>query len=61
MLFRKIKKQLSISISFKSKKHIDPNGSLLHNFIRKNFKAFEEKRILGQNKINIYFDPISLI
>jgi len=57
----KLKNNYRFQLVFKSKKHIDPNGSLLHNFIRKNFKAFDEKRILGQNKINIYFDPISLI
>ena len=46
---------------FKSKKHFDPNGIYLHNFLDKNFKNFNNKKLLGQNKINIYFDPISLI
>ena len=44
-----------------SKKSSDPNGSNLHNFIYMNFKTYKNKRLLGKNKIDIYFDPISLI
>ena len=34
---------------------------LLGMNIKKNFKDDENKKPLGQNRINIYFDPISLI
>lgn len=57
----KLKKNYRFQLVFKSKKHIDPNGNLLHNFISKNFKVYESRKLLGHNKINIYIDPISLI
>ncbi len=57
----KLKNNYRFQLVFKSKKHFDPNGIYLHNFIDKNFKTFNNKKLLGQNKINIYFDPISLI
>ena len=57
----KLKNNYRFQLVFKSKKHFDPNGISLHNFIDKNFKNFNNKKLLGQNKINIYFDPISLI
>ena len=57
----KLKNNYRFQLVFKSKKSYDPNGSLLHDFIRRNFKTYENKNPLGQNRINIYFDPISLI
>ena len=57
----KLKNNYRFQLVFKSKKYLDPNGIYLHNFIDKNFKNCNYKKLLGQNKINIYFDPISLI
>ena len=57
----KLKNNYRFQLVFKSNKSYDPNGSLLHAFIKKNFKDGENKKPLGQNRINIYFDPISLI
>ena len=54
----KLKNQFRYQLVLKSKKSSDPNGSNLHNFIYINFK---NKKLLGKNKIDIYFDPISLI
>ena len=54
----KLKNQFRYQLVLKSKKSSDPNGSNLHNFIYMNFKS---KKLLGKNKIDIYFDPISLI
>ena len=57
----KLKNNYRFQLVFKSKKYFDPNGIYLHRFIEKNFKNCNNKKLLGQNKINIYFDPISLI
>jgi len=57
----KLKNNYRFQLVFKSKKIFDPNGIYLHNFIDNNFKNYNNKKLLGQNKINIYFDPISLI
>ncbi len=57
----KLKNNYRFQLVFKSKKTYDPNGSLLHAFIKRNFKVYENKKLLGRNKINIYFDPVSLI
>ena len=57
----KLKNNYRFQLVFKSNKSYDPNGSLLHAFIKKNFKDGENKKPLRQNRINIYFDPISLI
>ena len=57
----KLKNNYRFQLVFKSKKNFDPNGIYLHNFIDNNFKNYNNKKLLGQNKINIYFDPISLI
>ena len=57
----KLKNNYRFQLVFKSNKSYDPNGCLLHAFIKKNFKDYENKKPLGQNRINIYFDPISLI
>ena len=57
----KLKNNYRYQLVFKSRKSYDPNGSLLHTFIKRNFKNYKNKKLLGQNRINIYFDPISLI
>ena len=57
----KLKNNYRFQLVFKSKKYFDPNGIYLHKFIDKNFKNYNNKKLLGQNKINIYFDPNSLI
>ena len=46
---------------FKSEKSMDPNGKKLHEFIGLNFKENEKKFHLRDNRINIHFDPMSLI
>lgn len=57
----KLRNQYRFQIVFKSTKTIDPNGQKLHRFIRKNFIDFQNKFRPGQNRINIHFDPLSLI
>ena len=57
----KLKNNYRFQLVFKSGKTFDPNGIYLHKFINKNFKNYNNQKLLGQNKINIYFDPISLI
>jgi len=57
----KLKNNYRFQLVFKSKKHFDPNGIYLHRFVDRNFKNYNNKKLLGQNKINIYFDPTSLI
>ena len=46
---------------FKSLKKVDPNGQKLHQFITNNFRDFQKKFRPGKNRINIHFDPLSLI
>jgi primosomal protein N' len=48
-------------IIFKSQKAIDPNGKKLHSFIKTNFHSFNQKYSNSQSRINIHFDPLSLI
>ncbi len=57
----KLKNNYRFQLVFKSKKSFDPNGIFLHKFINYNFKNFNNKKLLGRNKINIYFDPMSLL
>jgi len=57
----KIKSRYRYQIVLKSLKKIDNNGKLLHNFIKKNMIHFKDKNPLRQNRINIHFDPLSLI
>ena len=57
----KLKNQFRFQFVFKSQKIFDPNGTYLHKFIYLNFKNYNNQKLLGRNKINIYFDPISLI
>jgi len=57
----KLRNQYRFQIVFKSTKSIDPNGQKLHRFIQKNFMDFQNKFRPGQNRINIHFDPLSLI
>ena len=40
---------------------MDPNGQKLHRFIKLNLKDFKKNFRPGQNRINIHFDPLSLI
>ncbi len=54
----KLKNKFRFQLVFKSQKISDPNGAKLHNFIYQNFN---NKIQLGQNKVNIYFDPMSLL
>ena len=57
----KLRKYYRYQFVFKSEKSIDANGRKLHRFIISNFKNNEKKFHLGNNKINIHFDPMSLI
>jgi primosomal protein N' (replication factor Y) len=57
----KLRNQYRFQIVFKSLKSNDPNGKKLHRFIEYNFMDFQKKFRPGQNRINIHFDPLSLI
>ena len=57
----KLRGQYRFQIIFKSLKKFDPNGKKLHSFIDKNFQKFSQKNQMGQSRINIHFDPLSLI
>ena len=57
----KLRNQYRFQIVFKSIKTMDPNGQKLHHFIKSNFKDFKKNFHPGQNRINIHFDPLSLI
>ena len=57
----KLRNQYRFQIVFKSIKTMDPNGQKLHHFIKSNFKHLLKNFQPGQNRINIHFDPLSLI
>ncbi len=57
----KLRKYFRYQFVFKSEKEIDPNAKKLHNFIDFNFKRNEKKFYSKKNRINIHFDPMSLI
>ena len=57
----KLRKYYRYQFVFKSEKSIDANGRKLHKFIISNFKSNEKRFRLGNNRINIHFDPMSLI
>ena len=57
----KLRNQFRFQIVFKSLKTNDSNGQKLHKFIQNNFMDFQKKFRSGQNRINIHFDPLSLI
>ncbi|MBT3502142.1 MAG: primosomal protein N' [Candidatus Marinimicrobia bacterium] len=57
----KLRNQYRFQIVFKSLKSIDPNGYRLHKFIQDNFMDIQKKYRPGKNRINIHFDPLSLI
>ena len=57
----KVKNRFRYQIILKSSKKVDPNGKLLHNFIRENIKIFRASFSSKLNRINVHFDPLSLI
>ena len=57
----KVKKRYRFQIVLKSLKINDQNGKLLHKFVDENINSFKKKYPLKQNRINIHFDPLSLI
>jgi len=57
----KLRNQYRFQIIFKSLKTMDPNGQKLHRFIKSNLKDFKKNFQPGQNRINIHFDPLTLI
>lgn len=57
----KLRNNYRFQIVFKSLKKVDPNGQKLHQFITNNFKDFQKNFRPGKNRINIHFDPLSLI
>ena len=57
----KVKKRFRYQIVLKSLKKKDKNGKLLHRFVQENVISFKKKYSLKQNRINIHFDPLSLI
>ena len=57
----KLRGYYRFQIIFKSQKMIDPNGKKLHSFIKTNFHGLNKKYSNSQSRINIHFDPLSLI
>ena len=57
----KIRRQFRFHIIFKSIKKLDPNGSKLHSYINMNFYDYLKKYRMGNNKLSIHMDPLSLI
>lgn len=57
----KVKKRYRYQIVLKSLKTNDQNGKLLHKFVDENISSFKKQYPLKQNRINIHFDPLSLI
>ena len=57
----KLRGYYRFQIIFKSQKVIDPNGKKLHSFIKTNFHSLNQKYSNSQSRINIHFDPLSLI
>ena len=57
----KLRGHYRFQIIFKSQKLIDPNGKKLHSFIKANFHNINQKYPNSQSRINIHFDPLSLI
>jgi primosomal protein N' (replication factor Y) len=57
----KVKKRYRYQIVLKSLKKNDQNGKLLHNFVEENVKSFKSKHLSKKNRVNIHFDPMSLI
>ena len=57
----KLRGYYRFQIILKSKKVIDPNGKKLHSFIKSNFHSLNQKYSNSQSRINIHFDPLSLI
>ena len=57
----KLRNKYRFQIIIKSVKTLDPNGKKLHSFIDHNFNNDSLKRQFGHGRINIHFDPLSLI
>ena len=57
----KLRGQYRFQIIFKSIKASDPNGKKLHYFINQNFYEVSQKYQNEKLRINIHFDPLSLI
>ena len=57
----KLRGHYRFQIIFKSQKVIDPNGKKLHSFIKANFHNINQIYPNSQSRINIHFDPLSLI
>jgi len=57
----KVKNRYRYQIVLKSSKINDQNGKILHKFVDENIKSFKKQYPLKQNRINIHFDPLSLI
>lgn len=57
----KLRGQHRFHIIFKSLKNFDPNGKKLHTFINQNFQNIFQNNHIGQSRINIHIDPLSLI
>ena len=57
----KIRRQFRFIIIFKSIKKLDPNGNKLHSYINMNFYDYLKKYRMGNNKLSIHMDPLSLI
>ncbi|SVA45815.1 uncharacterized protein METZ01_LOCUS98669, partial [marine metagenome] len=57
----KIRNQFRFHIVFKSVKASDPNGNKLRSYINMNFYDFPKKYPIGNNKLNIHMDPLSLL
>ena len=57
----KLRNKFRFQIIFKSVKTHDPNGKKLHSFIKHNFGNTNKKHRISKGRINIHFDPLSLI
>ena len=57
----KLRNNFRFQIIFKSVKTYDPNGNKLHSFIKHNFGNTNKKHRISKGRINIHFDPLSLI
>ena len=57
----KLRNNFRFQIIFKSIKTYDPNGKKLHSFIKHNFGNTNKKRTVSKGRINVHFDPLSLI
>ena len=57
----RLRNKYRYQIVFKSKKAMDPNGSLLHNYLRQNFTGANAIRNSKSVRTIIDIDPVSIL